>query len=58
METSYFSWLSDPYLITILFTELVIGVGAYSMFVLPKKQEREAAEAAKRARVVELRKAA
>lgn len=58
METLYFGWFSDPYLITMLFTWFMIGVGAYSMFALPRKRVRGGAQATKPAPVVELRKAA
>jgi hypothetical protein len=58
-----FEQLFDTYLVTMVFTWFTMGIGAYSLFVLPKKQEREvrkkaAAEAAQRGRIVELRRAA
>lgn len=58
VKTLLLDWLFDPYLITILFTGLVIGVGGYSMFVLPQKQGGVERQAAKPAPAEELRKAA
>lgn len=51
-------YLVDPYLITILFTWLVIGMGCYSMFVLPQRLEKGAQQAARPMPAEELRKAA
>ncbi|CBE68976.1 MAG: hypothetical protein F9K13_11200 [Candidatus Methylomirabilis oxygeniifera] len=49
-EGLFSGWLSEPHVMTILFTWFVQGVFCYSMFVLPygrerKAQAREAAEA-------------
>ncbi|CBE68987.1 MAG: hypothetical protein F9K13_11235 [Candidatus Methylomirabilis oxygeniifera] len=57
-EALFSGWLSEPHMITILFTWFVQGVFCYSMFVLPHKQEREAMKAEKPAPVEESRKAA
>ena len=57
METLYLRWL-DPYLITMLFTGLVIGGLSFALSVMPRWQDKERARAAKSASVVELRKAA
>lgn len=65
METLYLRWL-DPYLITMLFTGLVIGGLSFALSVMPRWQdkerararEEEAARAVKPASVRELRKAA
>ncbi|MDE2059422.1 MAG: hypothetical protein KGL31_02180 [candidate division NC10 bacterium] len=67
METLYLRWL-DPYLITILFTGLVIGAACFGLSVMPRWQDEERARArareeetartAKPTPVVELRKAA
>jgi hypothetical protein len=57
METLYLRWL-DPYLITILFTGLVIGASCFAMCVVPQWQDKERARTAKPTPVVGLRKAA
>lgn len=58
METLYLRWL-DPYLITILFTGFVMGAMCFGLSVMPRWQDKERAQAAKKtAPVVELRKAA
>ena len=54
----FLEYLTDPYLMTGVFTWLVIGVVCYAMFVLPQRQKEEAARTVKPTPVEALRKAA
>jgi hypothetical protein len=58
MLEAFMGDIGDPYLITTLFTGLVLGAVCFGLSVLPRWEDQERMRASKPTPTVELRKAA